>query len=162
MPTIQSNQFNTSRTTPKYGFHSTIWSNCYPATSLVPYPKEGFKHIFIIEDIATRWVELFALTESTAENCAITLINEVFFRFGIPRRIISDNGTQFVSAVMQQVTFCLDIRQTLKPVYHPEAKPEERKNRDLKPQLAICVKNYHIVQQRKQRRVKAPDLRQHI
>lgn len=34
---------------------------------------------------------------------------------------------------MQQVTFCLDIRQVA----------VERKNRDLKPQLAICVKNYH-------------------
>lgn len=109
----------------------------------LPTSKDGYKHILIVEDVATRWIELFALKDATAENCATTLIDEVFFRYGIPRRMISDNGTQFVSAVMQKVTYCLDIRHVLTPVYHPQTNPVERKNRDLKPQLAICVKQEH-------------------
>ncbi|XP_053973168.1 uncharacterized protein LOC128873557 [Hylaeus volcanicus] len=58
-------------------------------------------------------------------------------------RIISDNGTQFVGGVMQQVAHCLGIQQTFTPVYHPEANPVERKNRDLKVQLEIYVRGDH-------------------
>lgn len=60
----------------------------------LPQSEEGYRHIFIIEDVSSRWVELFKLTEATAEKCADILLNEIFLRFGTPRRIISDNGTQ--------------------------------------------------------------------
>lgn len=57
--------------------------------------------------------------------------------------MISDNGTQFVSQVMQCVASTLGIHQNLLPVYHSEANPVERKNRDLKTQLAIAVGDDH-------------------
>jgi hypothetical protein len=112
-----------------------------------PLPKspDGKKWIFIVEDCATRWTELFALEHASARECAITLIEEVYLRYGFPRRLISDNGSQFVSSVMQQVCYLLDIDQVLTPVYHPRANPVERKNRDLKPRLAILVKGNHTI-----------------
>lgn len=109
----------------------------------LPTSEDGKNWIFIIEDVATRWIELFPLKDATAETCARVLIDEVCLRYGTPRRLISDNGTQFVSAVMQQMTYCLDIKHTFTPAYHPEANPVERKNRDLKPQLAILVGTEH-------------------
>ncbi|GFS51560.1 uncharacterized protein TNCV_549741 [Trichonephila clavipes] len=99
--------------------------------------------MLIIEDCTTQWVELFALPNATAKECAITLIEEVLLGYGIPRRLISDNGTQFVSAVMQQICYLSSIHQSLIPVYHPQANPVERKNRDLKPRLAILVQDKH-------------------
>lgn len=63
-----------------------------------------------------RWIELFSLTDATAETCACILID-----YWIPRTLISENGTQFVSAVMQQMAYCLDIMHTFTPAYHPEA-----------------------------------------
>ncbi|XP_017469475.1 PREDICTED: uncharacterized protein K02A2.6-like [Rhagoletis zephyria] len=86
----------------------------------LPPDANGLQWIYIIEDVASRWVELFPLKEASAENCAKTLIDEVFLRYGVPRRIISDNGVQFVSA-----------------------NPVERKNRDLKTQLSILVGRQH-------------------
>ncbi|GBN61176.1 Transposon Tf2-8 polyprotein [Araneus ventricosus] len=106
---------------------------------LLPESKDGKKWIFIVEDYTTKWVELFALPSATAKEFATTLLEEVLLRYGIPRRIISDNGTQFVSAVMQQLCYLLNIKQSLIPVYHTQANPVERKNRDLKPRLAILV-----------------------
>ncbi|GFW59889.1 hypothetical protein TNCV_4699351 [Trichonephila clavipes] len=111
----------------------------------LPETTEGMKWIFIVEDYTTKWVELFPLKQATAKECAMTLLNEVFLRYGVPRRLISDNGTQFVSAVMQQLCFGLDINQSLIPVYHPQANPVERKNRDLKPRLAMMVGNNHTL-----------------
>ena len=73
----------------------------------------GLRWIFIIEDTASRWVELFALQEATAANCATTLLEEVILRFGVPRRVISDNGVQFVADVMQKLMHCLGVTQHL-------------------------------------------------
>ncbi|KAJ0169595.1 hypothetical protein K1T71_014780 [Dendrolimus kikuchii] len=92
----------------------------------LPEGDGGEKWILLIEDVASRWVELFALCDATAESCARVLLEEVFLRYGFPRRIISDNGTQFVSAVMQKALFVLG-----------------RKNRELKTRLAILVGPEH-------------------
>ncbi|GFW58192.1 retrovirus-related Pol polyprotein from transposon 412 [Trichonephila clavipes] len=75
----------------------------------LPESKDGKRWIIIIEDCTTKWVELFALPNATAKECAITFIEEVLLRYGIPRRLISDNGTQFMSAVMQQICYLLSI-----------------------------------------------------
>ncbi|GBN86293.1 hypothetical protein AVEN_98417-1 [Araneus ventricosus] len=111
----------------------------------LPESKDKEKWIFIVEDVATRWVELFALRKAKARECALlqssVLMEEVFLRFGLPRRVISDNGTQVVSAVMQQMCYLQKIHQSFIPVYHPQANPVERKNRDLKPRLAILVED---------------------
>ncbi|GFU14358.1 retrovirus-related Pol polyprotein from transposon 412 [Trichonephila clavipes] len=109
----------------------------------LPESKDGKRWIIIIEDCTTKWVELFALPNVTAKECAITLIEEVLLWYGIPRRLISHNGTQFVSAVMQQICYLLNIHQSLIPVYHPQANPVEQKIRDLKPRLTILVQEKH-------------------
>lgn len=105
----------------------------------LPRTSDGLKWVFVVEDVATKWTELFGLSAATAVACARILIDEIILRYGTPRRVISDNALQFVSAVMQQVASVLGFQQTLIPVYHPEANPAERKNRDLKVRLAIMV-----------------------
>ncbi|GFX06263.1 retrovirus-related Pol polyprotein from transposon 412 [Trichonephila clavipes] len=109
----------------------------------LPQNDSGKQCIFIVEDCATKWVELFAFSQASARQCATTLIEEVFILHGLLRRIISDNGTQFVSAVLQQICFTFNISQNLIPVYSPQSNPVERKNRDLKPRLAILVGEDH-------------------
>ena len=110
-----------------------------------PLPKgpQGERWVLIVEDTASKWVELFALSEATAEICAKTLVGEIFMRYGLPRRMISDNGVQFVADVMQKALFVLGVKQNLIPLYHPEANPVERRNRDLKVHLAILVEGNH-------------------
>jgi transposase InsO family protein len=109
----------------------------------LPTSEANKNWIFVVEDVASRWIELFVLEAATAEACARILVDEICLRYGTPRRFTSDNGTQFVSAVMQQVTYCLGITHSFTPFYHPEANPVERKNRDLKTQLAIYVGEDH-------------------
>lgn len=109
----------------------------------LPESTEGYRWIYIVEDTASKWVEMFPLKQATAVTCAQLLINEIFLRYGTPRRMISDNGVQFISDVMQQVAYFLEIQQSFTPFYHPESNPVERKNRDLKTQLAILVQERH-------------------
>ncbi|GBL77810.1 hypothetical protein AVEN_153007-1 [Araneus ventricosus] len=72
-----------------------------------------------------------------------SFVEEVFLRYGLPRRLISDNGPQFISAETQQTCNFLGIKQDFIPVYHPQANSSESKNRDLKPRLAKLVRNEH-------------------
>lgn len=109
----------------------------------LPETPDGCRWIFIVEDTASRWTELFPLKTATAEACARCLTDEIILRYGVPRRIISDNGVQFVGTIMQQLAHCLGFKQCLTPVYHPESNPVERKNRDLKTQLAILTSDDH-------------------
>ncbi|XP_063361755.1 uncharacterized protein LOC134650752 [Cydia amplana] len=115
----------------------------------LPPGDQGERWIFLVEDTATRWTELYALKDATAEACAVILVEEYFMRFGLPRRVISDNGVQFVSAVMRQCMAALGIKQNLAPLYHPEANPAERKNRDMKAMLAQLVEEDHTSWPRK-------------
>ena len=70
-------------------------------------------------------MELFALQIASVKHCATRLLEEVILRF--------------IANVMQKLIHCLDIDQTLTPVYHPQSNMVDRKNRDLKAQLAILV-----------------------
>lgn len=145
---IQCQRYKPSNQKPAGLFQSTANNKRFEVLSIGlfgPLPKgpKGEKWVFIVEDTTSRWVELFALTEATAEQCTKTLLNEVFLRYGLPWRIANDHGVQFVSAVMQQLTYCLDIQQFLSPVYHPQPNIVERKNRDLKSQIAINVQDKH-------------------
>ncbi|GFT62711.1 transposon Ty3-I Gag-Pol polyprotein [Trichonephila clavipes] len=109
----------------------------------LPETPTDKKWIFIVEDTSTKWVELLALVEATAENCA-KIINEVQLQYGLPRRLICNNGPQFISAVMQLTCDLLEIMQALILIYHPQANTLERKNCDLKPRLSILVGEEHL------------------
>ena len=111
----------------------------------LPCTPGGNRWILSAEDLATRYIEVFAVPEATAEVCARTLIAEYFLRYGVPRKMVSDNGTQFVSRVMQYTAEYFRVRQSLIPVHRPQANPVERKHRDLKTMLAIFVKQHHTL-----------------
>ncbi|XP_054746748.1 uncharacterized protein LOC129251374 [Anastrepha obliqua] len=65
----------------------------------LPQTEGGFQWILIAEDVASRWVEVFPLREATSEACAKTLIDEIFLRYGIPRRLKSDNDVQHIPSI---------------------------------------------------------------
>ncbi|GFX95604.1 hypothetical protein TNCV_4826181 [Trichonephila clavipes] len=144
----ECNRYKPSNQKPSGLLRTPVYSQRFETTSIdlfgpLPESLSGEKWISIVEDCCIRWVELFALPQATARECATTLMEEVILRYGLPRRLISDHGSQFVGAVMQQLCFILNIDQDIIPVYHPQANPVERKNRDLKPRIAILVQNRH-------------------
>lgn len=107
-----------------------------------PLPERdgGEKWVLLIENTATRFLELTALKDATAEVCAPARIVQYsyFLRYGFQRRVIWDNGVQFVSAVMQQTMFLLGIKKNLIPLYHPEPTLQNARI-DLKNQLSMLV-----------------------
>ncbi|KAF2883759.1 hypothetical protein ILUMI_22423 [Ignelater luminosus] len=71
------------------------------STDLVgPLPRSTREHTFlaVFQNRFTRWVACRALRKATAATVTQALYEEVITRFGTPRVVITDNGTQYDKA----------------------------------------------------------------
>jgi hypothetical protein len=60
-------------------------------------PKSNQKtYIIVVIDYMTKWVEAAALPNATEEE-VIKFLFELFVRYGLPREVITDGGSQFTS-----------------------------------------------------------------
>ena len=75
---------------------------------LGPFPRAigGFEFLFVAIDKFTKWPEVTAMRKVTAQ-LAIKFLKELVCRFGVPARIITDNGTQFTSRTFMQYIHAL-------------------------------------------------------
>lgn len=72
----------------------------------------------IIVDSHPKWLEVFPMATTTA-TATINVLRAVFARYGLPHKVISDNGPQFVSEEYQTFLRMNKIKLTLVPSYHP-------------------------------------------
>ena len=86
----------------------------------LPRSRMGNKYILVLCDYATKYPEAIPMGSMESERVAEALF-EFFSKFGIPREIQSDQGTNFVSAVMKHVYRLLGINKLTATPYHPEA-----------------------------------------
>ena len=104
-----------------------------------PYPltTQGNRFILVVTDLFTRWVEAFPLRASDAPRLTKILEEEVFSRYGYPKRVLSDNGPQFTGNIWAAAAQRWDCQLWTTPVYHPQANPTERRNQELKKGLRL-------------------------
>ena len=86
----------------------------------LPRSDKGDKYILTLVDYATRFPEAKALSGITAEQVSEAL-PEIFSRLGIPKEIISDQGTQFTGELMREVSGLLKTKQIFTSFYHARA-----------------------------------------
>ncbi|XP_037359048.1 protein NYNRIN isoform X2 [Talpa occidentalis] len=66
----------------------------------VTISEEGHKHVLIVADPNTRWVEAFPLKPYTHTAVAQVLLQHVFARWGVPIRLEAAQGPQFARHVL--------------------------------------------------------------
>jgi transposase InsO family protein len=59
--------------------------------------SKGKSYILVCTDYVTKWTESKALPRATEQAVADFLYEDIFTRFGVPREIVTDQGTQFTS-----------------------------------------------------------------
>ena len=84
-----------------------------------PPAKDGSRFILTLVDFATRWPEAVALKNIETVTVAEALL-QMFTRLGIPREVLSDNGSQFTSEMMQETHRLMSIRPLFTTPYHPQ------------------------------------------
>ena len=70
-------------------------------------------------DLASHYPEAIPLKQHTAENVA-NAVTKIFANFGLPDEILSDQGTEFTSELMQNFAHQLGIMHIRCSPYYPE------------------------------------------
>ena len=87
--------------------------------------------MFVAIDKFTKWAKVEAMTKVTAQT-AIKFLKGLVCHFGVPARIITDNGTQFMSRAFMQYVHALGSKVSFASVVHPRCNGQaERVNAEV-------------------------------
>ena len=107
-----------------------------------PFPRsrKGNKYILVIADYFTKFVEAYPMRNMEASTVADFFVKEFVFRYGVPRQIHTDQGTNFNSALFKELCLLLGIQKTRTTGFHPQSDGlVERFNRTLLNMLSMFV-----------------------
>uniref|UniRef100_A0A8R1IV69 Reverse transcriptase n=1 Tax=Caenorhabditis japonica TaxID=281687 RepID=A0A8R1IV69_CAEJA len=77
-------------------------------------------YYLVVIDAYSKWPEILP-TKSITTTATITLLNPIFARYGNPRTLVSDNGTQFTSSEFTKFCTSRGIRHLRSPPFHPQS-----------------------------------------
>jgi hypothetical protein len=127
---------------PSWSF--TIWG----VDILGPFPRavSGYRFLFVANDKFTKWPEATSVVNIT-QGAAVAFLRSIVYRFGVPSRIIMDNGTQFTSRLFQEYCEGIGTQLCFASVAHPRSNGQaERANAKilmgLKTRTYDCLKKH--------------------
>ncbi|KAA0051627.1 protein NYNRIN-like [Cucumis melo var. makuwa] len=76
-------------------------------------PKSSAGHCYILAatDYFSKWAEAIPLREAKKENVANFIRTHIIYRYGIPHRIVTDNGRQFSNSMIDKLCEKLKFKQ---------------------------------------------------
>jgi hypothetical protein len=107
--------------------------------------KNGHKYITVIIDGFSRWVELYAVPNTSAETAAKVALLDWVGRFGTPSQIMSDGGTQFTNELWQELSLLMGSEKLESfPYSHQENGLIENANKRIMKYLRDILFDRHI------------------
>jgi transposase InsO family protein len=111
-----------------------------------PRAVGGYRYLFVAIDKFTKWPEATPVVSIT-QGAIVTFLKSIVCRFGVPSRIITDNGTQFTSWIFQEYCEGIGTQLCFASVAHPRSNGQvERANaeilRGLKTRTYDCLKKH--------------------
>ncbi|GFS96414.1 transposon Tf2-9 polyprotein [Trichonephila clavipes] len=99
-----------------------------------PFPvSEGKLNSLTCIDSFICWIEVIPLSNITAETVAREFYNHRISRFGMPYRVITDQGTQFRNELFKNIGVICGFKVCTTKSYHPQCNGKiERIHRTLK------------------------------
>ena len=103
-------------------------------------PSRQKKYIIVCTDYLKKWAETKAVKVATEEKVVEFLRENVFYKFGYPRELVTDQGTQFTSHMIENLLSQHKIKKMKSTPYHPQANGKvEVTNRALESILTKVV-----------------------
>jgi transposase InsO family protein len=112
---------------------------------LGPYPrsKSGNTGLLIVVDHNTKFHFLQPLKKFTSSKICEFLEN-VFYTFGVPETVLTDNGSQFKSGYFKAFLTQFGVSQICTAIYSPQANASERLNRSVLAAIRAYIGKEHI------------------
>ena len=87
-------------------------------------------------DYFTKWTEAEPLATITSKKVLDFVVKNIICRYGLPKKIVSDNGTRFYSDIFTDFCTRHGITKSFSSVVHPQANGQvETINKNLKDTL---------------------------
>ena len=88
-----------------------------------PYPTshKGNRYLLTCIDMYSGWPEFFPVPDKSAQTVARVLLEEIIPRHGCPGTLLSDNGTEFINAVVTGICEKMNVYRIRTSPYHPQA-----------------------------------------
>ncbi|GFU95926.1 retrovirus-related Pol polyprotein from transposon 412 [Trichonephila clavipes] len=109
---------------------------------LGPLPRtvSGNKYLLVVMDYFTKWPEVYPIPDQESPTVAEAVVQHWISRYGVPLQLHSDQGRNFVSAVLKGVCELLGIDKTKTTPLHPQSDGMvERFNRTILNNLSLMV-----------------------
>ncbi|CAM8951092.1 unnamed protein product [Rhodiola kirilowii] len=107
-----------------------------------PFPASfGYLYILVAVDYVSKWVEAKATRCDDAKTVVDFLRTNIFCRYGVPKAIISDQGTHFCNRMMTATLKHYHVHHRTSTAYHPQTNGQaEISNQEIKGILEKMVK----------------------
>ena len=101
---------------------------------------KGNQYILVAVDCSTKWMELIPIPDQGAKTCARQLIVNVFAKVGVPRSLQSEQGSEFLKDVFNEVCRFLNVEHMSTGTWRPRSnKIAKRLNQTVVSTLKLCV-----------------------
>ncbi|RDX95126.1 Retrovirus-related Pol polyprotein, partial [Mucuna pruriens] len=85
-----------------------------------PFPvSNGYSYILLAVDYVSRWVEAIPTRTNDAKVVVDFLKSNIFCRFGVPKALISDQGSHFCNRAMASLLQKYGVAHRIATTYHP-------------------------------------------
>ncbi|WVZ75897.1 hypothetical protein U9M48_023916 [Paspalum notatum var. saurae] len=110
----------------------------------LPRTQKGYNSIWVVVDRLTKVAHFIPVnTTYLGARLAELYISRIVCLHGVPKRIISDRGSQFTSRFWEQLHDSLDSKLRFSTAYHPQTDGQtERTNQILEDMLRACAIQY--------------------
>jgi len=81
----------------------------------------GYSYLLTIIDRNTRWPEAFPIRSISTETIVDIFVNNWISRFGVPKRVITDQGRQFESNLFNALLKRLGTQRFRTTAFHPQS-----------------------------------------
>lgn len=86
----------------------------------LPLTEDGHKYILTMQDDLTKFSNAIPISNREADTIADEFVRFISM-FGIPQSILTDQGSNFTSNLMKEVSKLLKIKQIFTTAYHPQS-----------------------------------------
>lgn len=83
-------------------------------------PAEGKEYILTTQCELTKFITATPIPNKAASTVAKAFVEQVILKYGVPERIASDRGTEFMSSIFDEVAKLLRIKKLNSTAYHHE------------------------------------------